>query len=82
MIKCDVRKLLYKFLNIHQNETYRVKNKLSYPINAARNFARTAATTHFVFACDIELYPNPNFVDQFFEMIVDDKDGKWMQEKK
>ncbi|KAL7050232.1 hypothetical protein ACKWTF_003999 [Chironomus riparius] len=70
-----------KFLKVHQNETYRIKNKLSYPINAARNIARTAATTYFVFACDIELYPNPNFVDQFFEMIIDDKDGKWMEEK-
>lgn len=70
------------YLKIRQNETYRAKHKLSYPINAARNIARTAATTHFVFACDIELYPNPNFVEQFLKMIADDEEGKWMEEKK
>lgn len=40
-----------------------------YPINVARNIARDAALTHFIFASDIELYPSPEFVPKFLEMI-------------
>ena len=37
--------------------TYRHRNNLDYPINVARNVARTTANTHFIFPSDIELYP-------------------------
>ena len=47
----------------------RKRNKLKYPINVARNVARTAAATHFVFPADIELYPNPGLIDDFLAMI-------------
>ena len=30
-----------------------------YPVNVGRNIARETATTHFILASDIELYPNP-----------------------
>ncbi|XP_058453587.1 beta-1,4-glucuronyltransferase 1-like isoform X1 [Malaya genurostris] len=43
----------------------------SYPVNVGRNIARDAAQTHFVLASDIELYPNPDFVEMFLRMIVD-----------
>lgn len=41
-----------------------------YPINVGRNIARDAALTHFILASDIELYPSPNFVSKFLEMIA------------
>ena len=39
--------------------SYKTRHKLTYPINVGRNVAREAATTHYVFASDIELYPSP-----------------------
>ncbi|XP_053692553.1 beta-1,4-glucuronyltransferase 1-like [Sabethes cyaneus] len=41
-----------------------------YPVNVGRNIAREAATTHFVLASDIELYPNPDFIEMFLQMIA------------
>ena len=32
---------------------------LTYPVNVARNVAREAANTHFIFPSDVELYPSP-----------------------
>lgn len=48
---------------------YRRKKQLRFPINVARNIARDAATTHFIFANDIELYPSENFIQDFFDMF-------------
>lgn len=54
---------------------FEVSNSLQYPVNVGRNVARDAATTHFVLASDIELYPSSGLVNSFFEMIkVDGKD--------
>lgn len=52
-----------------RSETYKVLANLTYPINVGRNIARKAANTHFIFACDIELYPSLGFVDQFLDMV-------------
>lgn len=70
------------FLNLPAEESYRFKENLSYPINVARNIARDTAMTHFIFPCDIELYPNPNFIDGFFRIIANDKERKLVTEKK
>lgn len=37
--------------------------------NVARNIAREAANTHFILACDIQLYPSVGFVEQFLDML-------------
>ena len=37
--------------------TYRVQQGLDYPVNIGRMIARETATTHFIFAADVELYP-------------------------
>lgn len=50
-------------------ETYRKQKKLTYPVNVARNVARETSTTHFVFPSDIELYPSPDLIPSFLEMI-------------
>ncbi|KAI5642490.1 glycosyl-transferase for dystroglycan domain-containing protein [Phthorimaea operculella] len=50
--------------------TYMKKNNLLYPVNVARNIARDAALTHFVLASDIELYPSPNLIPKFLNMIA------------
>ena len=39
--------------------SYRSANGLTYPVNVGRNIARESATSHFVFASDVELYPSP-----------------------
>ncbi len=39
--------------------SYKESNQLEYPINVARNVAREAANTYFIFSSDIELYPSP-----------------------
>ncbi|KAK4883547.1 hypothetical protein RN001_006866 [Aquatica leii] len=48
---------------------YKTKEKLIYPINVARNIARTNAQTHFVLASDIELYPSLNLIPKFLRMV-------------
>lgn len=50
-------------------QTYKKAKKLSYPVNVARNVAREMATTHYVLPSDIELYPNPNLIPDFLEMV-------------
>ncbi|EDV57896.1 beta-1,4-glucuronyltransferase 1 [Drosophila erecta] len=50
--------------------SYKSRANLTYPINVGRNIARQAANTHFIFACDIELYPSVGFVDQFLDMVA------------
>ncbi|XP_018579178.1 beta-1,4-glucuronyltransferase 1-like [Anoplophora glabripennis] len=54
---------------LKDNDMYKEKNNLTYPINTARNIARTAAQTHFVFPSDIELYPTRNFIPMFLAFI-------------
>ncbi|KAK8400373.1 hypothetical protein O3P69_003213 [Scylla paramamosain] len=49
--------------------TYRRQNNLLYPVNVARNAARQAAQTYFVFPSDVELYPSINFIPEFFNML-------------
>lgn len=39
-------------------------------MNVARNVARDAALTHFILPSDIELYPSPNLVPRFLNMIA------------
>ncbi|XP_055853699.1 beta-1,4-glucuronyltransferase 1-like [Episyrphus balteatus] len=56
--------------NINRTTMYKQSHNLSYPINVGRNIARKASLTHFILASDIELYPNPGFVDSFLEMVV------------
>uniref|UniRef100_A0A182NEN0 Beta-1,4-glucuronyltransferase 1 n=1 Tax=Anopheles dirus TaxID=7168 RepID=A0A182NEN0_9DIPT len=51
-------------------ESFREEHNLTYPVNVGRNVARSAATTHFVLASDIELYPSPDFIPMFLRMIA------------
>lgn len=45
-------------------------NKVGYPINVARNVARTMAKTRFVLAADIELYPSDNIIPRFLNHLA------------
>lgn len=58
----------YKTFNL--SNTYTKHKNLLYPVNMARNIARETAMTHFVLASDIELYPSPNLVPKFLNMIA------------
>ena len=49
--------------------TYKKTKKLPYPVNVARNVARETATTHYILPSDIELYPNPNLIPDFIDML-------------
>ena len=55
--------------SIQAKESYRKSMQLDYPVNVARMIARESATTHYVFTSDIELYPSPNLISQFLQMI-------------
>ena len=50
-------------------QSYKSKKSLLYPINVGRNIAREGANTYYVFASDIELYPSPNLIPRFLEMV-------------
>lgn len=56
--------------NLNRSSLYKQNHTLVYPINVGRNIARKASLTHFILANDIELYPNPGFVDAFLEMVL------------
>lgn len=53
--------------------SYRQKNALVYPVNVGRNIARESATTKYVLATDVELYPSPGLIKMFFDMLKEDK---------
>lgn len=50
-------------------EMYKNRQNLTYPINMARNIAKVNSQTHFTFPSDIELYPTKNFISKFLEFI-------------
>ncbi|XP_053600989.1 beta-1,4-glucuronyltransferase 1-like [Plodia interpunctella] len=58
------------YMNVNVSDTYMKQKKILYPVNVARNIARDAALTHFILPSDIELYPSPNLVPKFLNMIA------------
>ncbi|XP_071550656.1 beta-1,4-glucuronyltransferase 1-like [Panulirus ornatus] len=48
---------------------YRAIKSLPYPVNVARNVARSAAPTWFVLPSDVELYPSQGLAEQFLGLI-------------
>ncbi|KAI9585373.1 hypothetical protein GQX74_001220 [Glossina fuscipes] len=69
----DCQSSVKPYENSTRADMYKTKNKLLYPINVGRNIAREAANTHFVFVCDIELFPSKNLIKQFFRMLLHNK---------
>nr|XP_033322096.1 beta-1,4-glucuronyltransferase 1 [Megalopta genalis]XP_033322105.1 beta-1,4-glucuronyltransferase 1 [Megalopta genalis] len=57
------------WVNVTLSKMYKNEKKLLYPVNVGRNIARESAPTFYVFASDIELYPNPDLPAKFLEMI-------------
>lgn len=57
------------FLNVPHEKAFKAANNLTYPINVGRNLVLEAASTYFVLSSDIELYPNPDLVNNFMEMV-------------
>lgn len=77
----DCQLLMAPYEDIQRADMYKTRKNLTYPINVGRNIARKSANTYFIFACDIELYPNIGFIDQFLTMAVNNissvlSDGK------
>lgn len=58
------------YMNASSEQMYKTQKKLLYPVNVGRNVAREMATTHYILASDIELYPTPNIIEQFLTMIA------------
>lgn len=61
---CDLPEGLYP-----SYVSYKKSSSLDYPVNVARNIARESAVTHFIFPSDIELYPSPDLIPQFLQMV-------------
>ncbi|KAJ8972560.1 hypothetical protein NQ317_010824 [Molorchus minor] len=61
------------FLNVSAENMYKAQKKLLYPVNVGRNVAREMAQTHYILPSDIELYPSPNLIEMFLEMIAENK---------
>ncbi|XP_018321324.1 beta-1,4-glucuronyltransferase 1-like [Agrilus planipennis] len=57
------------FKQIRHEEIFKTLNNLTYPINVARNSARLASQTYYVFASDIELIPPLNFIPKFLDLV-------------
>ncbi|XP_018326869.1 beta-1,4-glucuronyltransferase 1-like [Agrilus planipennis] len=55
--------------SVLEENSYRKKNELSFPINVARNIAKDNAQTYIVFPSDIELYPSPGLIPKFLKMF-------------
>lgn len=49
---------------------FRTQKGLPYPINVLRNAARQSASTRYVLASDIELYPSLNVVSMFGKLLA------------
>lgn len=67
--------------NVNPMKSYKKRPDLFYPINVGRNVARDAATTYFVLPSDIELYPSPNLVPRFLQMISK-KDSTFLSQRR
>ncbi|KAK9875082.1 hypothetical protein WA026_005877 [Henosepilachna vigintioctopunctata] len=61
------------YLNVSNDQMYKVQKNLLYPVNVGRNIAREMAQTHFILPSDIELYPSANVIPQFLSMIAENK---------
>lgn len=55
--------------DIKSVELFRKKESLPYPVNTARNVARSSAKTRHVLTSDIELFPSPNLASNFINYI-------------
>lgn len=56
-------------LQIRDSETERKSRNIIYPINVARNVARSQASTSRVLVSDIELLPSKNLASSFLDMV-------------
>lgn len=50
-------------------QSYRTRNRLSYPVNVCRNAAKIASDTHHVLVSDLELVPSEGLASRFLKMI-------------
>ncbi|KAI9578977.1 hypothetical protein GQX74_005860 [Glossina fuscipes] len=63
------------YVNVSLGHLYKTQKKLLYPVNVGRNIARDAATTHFILASDIELYPSPGLMKNVFPLSIFEVEG-------
>ena len=47
----------------------RVRHRLPYPANVARNVARSAAESEYVLGSDVALLPSGGFADKFIDFV-------------
>ncbi|CAH2005112.1 unnamed protein product [Acanthoscelides obtectus] len=55
---------------MRDEDMYKSKQNLTYPINVARNIAKLTVQTHLVFPLDVELYPTKHFIQKFMDFIM------------
>uniref|UniRef100_A0A1I8PQ64 Uncharacterized protein n=1 Tax=Stomoxys calcitrans TaxID=35570 RepID=A0A1I8PQ64_STOCA len=69
----DCSAMFAPYDNLSKSRLYKNKNKISLPINVGRNVARTSANTHFILSADIELYPSLDLINQFLQLVANNK---------
>ncbi|XP_076059747.1 beta-1,4-glucuronyltransferase 1-like isoform X2 [Oratosquilla oratoria] len=57
-------------------KTYRSSKLLPYPVNVARNVARSASTTQYVLPSDVELFPSSDMIPEFLAFMQKISNGK------
>nr|CAI5826384.1 unnamed protein product [Callosobruchus analis] len=55
---------------LKDEDMYKARENLTYPINVARNIAKVAVQTYWVFPIDVELYPTKHFIQKFMDFII------------
>ncbi|GAB6032361.1 hypothetical protein CHUAL_011002 [Chamberlinius hualienensis] len=63
-IDCDV-----EYDSPPEEDSFKMTNNLTYPVNVGRNLARNNAETKYVLVADIELYPSENIIPWFLRMV-------------
>jgi hypothetical protein len=68
--------------SIREEKSYRSKRGLPYPINTARNVARTGSSTNHFLTADISFRTSPDLADKFISFVEESKEAEKLEAEK